>query len=126
MKNMAKADSPKSSIAILPPRPCRESGKAAHATFNPARRDGKSFIPTVNHFSSDLGIPNLVSFRIADDERVGAPAAVDEIGSGRVDDRDGERRADILAVALASQSVVEAARHGVVNQSLDFCAALGI
>ena len=59
MKNIANADSPKSAIAILPPRPFRESGKAAQTAFRPARKDGKSFIHGVNHFSSDLGIPKI-------------------------------------------------------------------
>jgi hypothetical protein len=40
----------------LPLRPFRGSGKAAHTAFKSARRDGKSLIPMVNHFSSDLGI----------------------------------------------------------------------
>ena len=56
MKNGAKADSPKSAMAILPPRPFRGSGKAAQTAFKLAKRDGKSFIPTVNHSSGDLGI----------------------------------------------------------------------
>jgi hypothetical protein len=43
-------------MAILPPRPFRGSGKAAQTAFKPARRDGKSLIHTVNHFSDDLGI----------------------------------------------------------------------
>jgi hypothetical protein len=30
------------------------SGKAAQTAFSPERRDGKSSIPTVNHFSADL------------------------------------------------------------------------
>ena len=62
MKNMAKADSPKSAIAILPPRPLRGSGKAAQTAFKPASRDVKSFIPMVNHFFSGLGIPKIRYF----------------------------------------------------------------
>jgi hypothetical protein len=59
MKNIAKADRPKSAMAILPPRPFRGSGKAAQRAFKSARRDGKSFIHMVNHFSDDLGIPEI-------------------------------------------------------------------
>ena len=44
MKNIAKADKPKSAMAILPPRPFRGSGKAAQTAFKPARRDGNSLI----------------------------------------------------------------------------------
>src|SRR3979409_836355 len=61
MKNIAKAERPKSATAILPPRPLRESGKAAQPAFNPARRDGNSFIHMVNHFSGNLGIPKLAA-----------------------------------------------------------------
>ena len=50
MKNIAKADSPKSAMEILPPRPLRGSGKAAHTALRPERSDGKSSIPRVNHF----------------------------------------------------------------------------
>src|SRR5258708_13050946 len=74
MKNIAKADRPKSAMAILPPRPFRGSGKVAQAAFKPARRDGKSFIPIVNHFSRDsriLKISPAATFRIA-----GLPALV--------------------------------------------------
>src|SRR5712692_8315285 len=74
MKNIAKADRPKSAMAILPPRPFRRSGKVAQAAFKPARRDGKSFIPSVNHFSRDsriLKISPAATFRIAG----GAPSA---------------------------------------------------
>src|SRR5260370_26283009 len=68
MKNIAKADRRKSAMAILPPRPFRGSGKVAQAAFKPARRDGKSFIPIVNHFSRDsriLKISPAATFRIA-------------------------------------------------------------
>jgi len=60
--------SPKSAIAMLPRRPFRGSGKPAHTARNPARRDGKSSIPMVNHFRADLGIPKMhdwATFRIA-------------------------------------------------------------
>src|SRR4030081_2631313 len=69
MKNIAKAERPKSATAILPPRPLRESGKAAQTAFKPARTDGNSFIHMVNHFSGNLGIPKLAAattFRTAD------------------------------------------------------------
>jgi hypothetical protein len=59
MKNIAKADSRKSAIAILPPRPSRESGKVAQTAFKCAKRDGNSFIHMVNHFPTDLGIPKM-------------------------------------------------------------------
>ena len=62
MKNMENADRPKSAMAILPPRPFRGSGKAAQMAFKPARRDGKSFIPMVNHFFSDSGILKIRYF----------------------------------------------------------------
>src|SRR3990172_10986074 len=58
-KNIAKADRPKSAIAILPPRPFRGSGKAAQTAFKPARTDGKSVIHIVNHALNDLGIPQI-------------------------------------------------------------------
>ena len=57
MKNMAKADRPKSAMAILPLRPLRGSGNAAHTAFRPDRSDAKISIPSVNHVSADLGIP---------------------------------------------------------------------
>jgi hypothetical protein len=63
MKNIAKADRPKSAMAILPPRPFRGSGKAAQMAFKSARRGGKSFIHMVNHFSDDLGIPKISLYR---------------------------------------------------------------
>jgi hypothetical protein len=56
MKNIAKAERPKSAMTKLPLRPCRGSGKAAQTVFNPARRDGNSSIPTVNHFFADSRI----------------------------------------------------------------------
>src|SRR5712671_5968598 len=59
MKNMAKAERPKSAMAILPVRPCRASGKAAQVAFSPESRDGNSSIPTVNHFLGDLRIPKM-------------------------------------------------------------------
>ena len=62
LDNMAKADRPKSAMAMLPPRPLRGSGTAAQTAFRPARSDGKSFIPTVNHFFNDLGIPKIRYF----------------------------------------------------------------
>jgi hypothetical protein len=62
MKNMAKAESPKSAIAILPPRPFRRSGKPAQTALKPERRDTKSSIPTLNHFLSDLGILKIRYF----------------------------------------------------------------
>src|SRR6266700_6412753 len=68
MKNIAKADRPKSAIAILPPRPFRGSGKVAQTAFKSARRDGKSFIHMANHVFNDLGIPKIsptATFRIA-------------------------------------------------------------
>src|ERR1700693_4860814 len=69
MKNIAKADSPKSAIAILPPRPFRESAKVAQTAFKCAKSDGNSFIHMVNHFPTDLGIPKMsaaATFRIAE------------------------------------------------------------
>src|SRR6266852_947828 len=68
MKNIAKADRPKSAIAILPPRPFRGSGKVAQTAFKSARRDGKSFTHMANHVFNDLGIPKIsptATFRIA-------------------------------------------------------------
>src|SRR5271163_288087 len=62
MKNRAKAARPKSVIAILPLRPFRGSGKVAQTARKPARRDGKSSIPTVNHFFADLGIQKIRHF----------------------------------------------------------------
>src|SRR3979490_1448635 len=56
---MAKAERPKSAMAILPVRPCRGSGKAAQVAFSPESRDGNSSIPTVNHFLGDLRIPKM-------------------------------------------------------------------
>src|ERR1700704_6444953 len=50
MKNMAKAERPKSAMTILPVRPCRGSGKVAQTAFSSESRDGNSSIPTVNHF----------------------------------------------------------------------------
>src|SRR5512136_2114764 len=76
MKNIANADRPKSAMAILPLRPCRGSGKAAQTAFKSARRDGKSLIPMVNHFSSDLGILKIrlaATFRIAEPACPGVP-----------------------------------------------------
>ena len=64
MKNMAKADRPKSAIAILPLRPLRESGNAAQTAFRPQRSDPKIFIPSVNYVSADLGIPALKNFAL--------------------------------------------------------------
>ena len=44
-------------MPILPPRPLRGSGKAAQTARKPDKMDGKSLIPTPNHFSADLGNP---------------------------------------------------------------------
>src|SRR5215471_12404021 len=63
MKNMAKAERPKSAMAMLPPRPFRPSGKVAQTAFRPATREGNSSIPTVNHFSADLGILKIRYFQ---------------------------------------------------------------
>ena len=49
MKNMAKADRPKSAVAMLPVRPIRESGNPAHVAFKPETRESISFIPEGNH-----------------------------------------------------------------------------
>jgi hypothetical protein len=62
MKNMAKADRPKSATAILPPRPFRGSGMAAQTARKPAKRDGNKTIHTVNHLSGDLGILKICYF----------------------------------------------------------------
>src|SRR5208283_48244 len=59
MKNMAKADRPKSAMAILPLRPLRGSGNAAQTAFRPERSDAKTSIPSVNHVSADLGIRKI-------------------------------------------------------------------
>src|ERR1700704_4496528 len=56
---MAKAERPKSAMAILPVRPCRGSGKVAQTAFSSESRDGNSSIPTVNHFLGDLRIPKM-------------------------------------------------------------------
>jgi hypothetical protein len=42
--------------------PLRGSGKVAQTARKPARRDGKSSIPTVNHFSADLGFLKMRHF----------------------------------------------------------------
>ena len=66
MKNIAKADRPKSAMAILPLRPLRGSGNAAQTAFRPERSDAKTSIPSVNHVSADLGIRKMrPTFRIA-------------------------------------------------------------
>ena len=46
MKNIAKADSPKSAMAMLPLRPLRGSGNAAQTAFRPDRSDRKISIPS--------------------------------------------------------------------------------
>src|SRR5277367_5078947 len=75
MKNIANADRPKSSTAMLPPRPLRGSGKVAQTAFSSKRRDGKSCIPTLNQTFADsriLKISKFHTFRIA--ENVSRPA----------------------------------------------------
>src|SRR5208283_2190042 len=74
MKNMAKADRPKSATAMLPLRPLRGSGNAAQTAFRPDKSDAKIPIPSANHVFADLGIPHAKksprrSFRIADRDR---------------------------------------------------------
>src|ERR1700722_15853682 len=69
MKNIANADRPKSAGAMLPPRPLRGSGKVAQTACNSDRREGKSFIPTLNQTFADsriLKISKFPTFRIAD------------------------------------------------------------
>ena len=56
MKNIANADRPKSSTAMLPPRPLRKSGKVPQTDVRPERRDGKSRIPTLNQTFADSQI----------------------------------------------------------------------
>src|ERR1700704_1500670 len=96
MKNMAKAERPKSAMAILPVRPCRGSGKAAQVAFSPESRDGNSSIPTVNHLLGDLRIPKMhilqnlfqessvkyTTFRIADERAQTQPADKEQAQSG--------------------------------------------
>jgi hypothetical protein len=53
MKNIANAYTPKSAIAMLPPRPLRGSGKLAQTHVRPERRDGKSCSPTLNQTFAD-------------------------------------------------------------------------
>src|SRR3984957_14483439 len=68
MKNIANADRPKSAGAMLPPRPLRGSGKVAQTACNSDRREGKSFIPTLNQTFADsriLKISKFPTFRIA-------------------------------------------------------------
>ncbi len=62
MKNIAKAERPKSAISMLPPRPFRVSGKVAHTDFNSDRRQGKSCIPTVNQTFADSQILKIPYF----------------------------------------------------------------
>jgi len=62
MKNIAKAESPKSAIPMLPPRPFRVSGNVAHTAFKPDRREDKTCFPTLNHFPDDLGIGKILYF----------------------------------------------------------------
>src|SRR5271156_1739318 len=69
MKNIAKAERPKSAGAMLPPRPLRGSGKNVQTTFRPERREGNSCIPTLNQTFADsriLKISKFRTFRIAD------------------------------------------------------------
>src|SRR5271168_3453998 len=65
MKNVEKAETPKSEISILPPRPFRASGKVAQTAFRPARWEGKSCIPTVNQTFADSRILKFRTFRVA-------------------------------------------------------------
>src|SRR5271170_6633824 len=74
MKNIAKADSPKSLTAILPARPLRRSEKVAQTAFRPARRDVKSFIPSLNQTFSDSRRAFFDSFRIAGPDDKARPA----------------------------------------------------
>jgi hypothetical protein len=62
MKNIEKAETPKSEISILPPRPFRASGKVAQTAFRPARREGKICIPTLNQTFADSRIPQISKF----------------------------------------------------------------
>jgi hypothetical protein len=50
MKNIAKADRPKSDMATFPLRPLRGSGKAAQTALRPDSSDGKISTSRVNHF----------------------------------------------------------------------------
>src|ERR1700710_3028510 len=93
---MAKAERPKSAMAISPVRPCRGSGKAAQVAFSPESRDGNSSIPTVNHFLGDLRIPQMhilqnlfqessvkyTTFRIAEHRGLTTAAAVTQTFNG--------------------------------------------
>src|SRR5271170_7329611 len=63
MKNIAKAERPKSAGAMLPPRPLRESGKVVQTTFRPERREGNSCIPTLNQTFADSRILKISKFR---------------------------------------------------------------
>src|ERR1700722_11839105 len=62
MKNIANADRPKSAGAMLPPRPLRGSGKVAQTACNSDRREGKSFIPTLNQTFADSRILKISKF----------------------------------------------------------------
>ncbi|MGO9772503.1 MAG: hypothetical protein ACLPSW_23725 [Roseiarcus sp.] len=62
MKNIAKAERPKSAISILPPRPFRVSGKVAHTAFKPETREGKTCIPTMNQTFADSRILKMRNF----------------------------------------------------------------
>jgi hypothetical protein len=62
MKNMAKADRPKSATAMLPLRPFRGSGKPVQTERKPANSEGNRIIPMVNHLSGDLGILKICYF----------------------------------------------------------------
>src|SRR3984957_11913634 len=83
MKNIANADRPKSVGAMLPPRPFRGSGKVAQTACNSDRREGKSFIPTLNQTFADsriLKISKFPTFRIAVGTR-SVQEAVDSIAA---------------------------------------------
>lgn len=62
MKNKAKADRPKSAKRDIAAPPLPGAGKAAQTAYLPERRDGKSFIQTVNHFFNALGILKIRYF----------------------------------------------------------------
>src|SRR5277367_5882060 len=64
MKNIENAETPKSEISILPPRPFRASGKVAQTAFRPAKREGKICIPTLNQTFADSRIPKFRTVRI--------------------------------------------------------------
>src|SRR5271156_6116473 len=63
MKNIAKAERPKSAGAMLPPRPLRGSEKVVQTTFRPERRESNSCIPTPNQTFADSRILKISKFR---------------------------------------------------------------